>query len=650
VKNLGPQWTGISGFCSSFLFFFSLIVALTSPASASRPGPGSGGQLTVSPSAINFGSVPVGSTQSLAVTLANPGNSNVRISQATLSGTNFTVSGLSFPVTLSGGQSITCYLGFTPQSAGAASGSVTLAFTVAFKGHGGTSNYSSGTTVSVPLSGTGVSTGQLTPSAASLSFGNTTVGSSQTLAETLTNSGGASVTVSAIGATSGFSTSAVSLPVTLSPGQSVSFSTTFSPTSAGSSTGTLAITSTASNPALNVPLLGAGVAPGQLTTNPASLAFGNVLVGSSQTLPATLTNSGGTSVTISAVGATSSFSTSGLSLPATLNPGQSVSVTVAFSPTSASTTNGGLTVTSSASNPSLNLPLAGTGTTPGHLASSPTSLNFGNVPSGTSATLSETLTNSGGSSLTVSQLTSSAAAFSVSGIAPPFTLAAGQSVTFNVAFASAGTSATGSLGVTDSANSGVSVPLSGTSSLPGQLTLTPSVINFGSVVAGTTQSQTGTLSAGSTAVTISSAGVSTSQFSLSGLTLPVTISAGSSISYQLTFAPATSGSASANLTFVSNAANSPTVESLSGSATAPQHSVALGWNPSNSPNVVAYNVYRGTVSGGPYALLTPMNSSTADTDSTVQSGTTYYYVVTAVDSAGTESAYSNPTQAAIPSP
>jgi hypothetical protein len=650
VKNLGPQWTGISGFCSSFFFCFSFIIALTSPASAT-PGSGSGEHLTATPSSISFGSAPVGSIQSQVVTLTNPGSATVQITQATSAGPNFTVSGLNLPATLAGGQSITCNLAFTPQVFGALNGRVTLAFTVTYPGHGGTINYAY-YRVHVSLSGTGVgaSVGQLTPSATSLSFGNTTVGGSQTLVETLTNSGGASVTISAVGATSSFSTSAVSLPVTLGPGQSVSFSTTFSPTSAGSSTGTLAITSTASNPALNVSLSGAGVTAGQLTTSPASLAFSNVLVGSTQTLPETLTNSGGTSVTISAAGATSSFSTTGLSLPATLNPGQSVSFSVAFSPTSAATTSGSLTLTSNASNPSVNLPLSGTGTTPGHLASNPASLNFGSVPSGTTATLSETLTNSGGSSLTVSQLTSSAAAFSVSGIAPPFTLTAGQSVTFTVAFASAGTSTTGSLGVTDSANSGVSVPLSGTGTLPGQLTLTPSVINFGSIVAGTTQSQTGTLSAGSTAVTISSVGVSTSQFSLSGLTLPVTISAGSSISYQLTFAPATSGSATANVTFVSNAANSPTVESLSGSATAPQHSVALAWSASSSNDVVAYNIYRGTTSGGPYSLLTSMNSSTADTDSTVQSGTTYYYVVTAVDSAGAESAYSNPTQAAVPSP
>jgi hypothetical protein len=651
VKNLGPQWIGISRFRWLFFFYFSLVVALTSPALASKSGSGSSGQLTVSPSSINFGSVPVGATQTQAVTLTNPGSSKVRITQATPSGTNFAVSGLSYPVTLSGGQSLTCYLAFDPQSAGAASGSVSIAFSVETRWHGGNISYGSSTSVTVPLSGTGVNAGRLTAGPASLGFGSIPLGSSQTLAETLTNSGGASVTVSTIGATSGFSASGVTLPVTLSPGQSVSFSATFTPTSAGGVTGNLAITSNASNPALNVPLSGTGVTPGRLTASPASLGFGSVLVGSSQTLAETLTNSGGASVTISAAGATSSFSATGLSLPVTLNPGQSVSFTVAFLPTSAASISGGLTVTSNASNPSLNVPLAGTGTTPGQLAASPASLIFGSVPAGTSASLSETLTNSGGSSLTISQINASGTEFSFSGITPPLSLAAGQSVTFSVAFApTSGGSATGSLGITNSANSGLSVSLSGTGTLPGQLTVTPSSINFGSIVAGTTQSQTGTLSAGSTAVTVSSVGVSGSQFSVGGMLLPLTIAAGTSVSYQLTFAPTSSGSATANVTFVSNASNSPTVESLIGSATAPQYSVALVWSASSSNDVVGYNIYRGTVSGGPYARLTStMDTNTTGTDSTVQDGTTYYYVVTAVDSAGLESGYSSQSQAVIPS-
>jgi fibronectin type 3 domain-containing protein len=82
----------------------------------------------------------------------------------------------------------------------------------------------------------------------------------------------------------------------------------------------------------------------------------------------------------------------------------------------------------------------------------------------------------------------------------------------------------------------------------------------------------------------------------------------------------------------------------------PQHSVSLSWNASTSLNVVAYNIYRATVSGGSYGLQNSMNASTTYTDKTVQSGQTYYYVVTAVDSAGAESGYSNQVQAIIPTP
>jgi fibronectin type 3 domain-containing protein len=150
---------------------------------------------------------------------------------------------------------------------------------------------------------------------------------------------------------------------------------------------------------------------------------------------------------------------------------------------------------------------------------------------------------------------------------------------------------------------------------------------------------------------VSSLGVSGSQFSVSGITLPVTIAAGNSVSFQLTFAPQTSGTASANATFASNASNSPTVQALSGSGTVPQHSVSLGWNTSTSVGVVGYSIYRGTVSGGPYTRInSALDAMPFDTDSTVQGGQTYYYVVTAVDSAGAESSYSSQVQTVIPYP
>jgi hypothetical protein len=78
------------------------------------------------------------------------------------------------------------------------------------------------------------------------------------------------------------------------------------------------------------------------------------------------------------------------------------------------------------------------------------------------------------------------------------------------------------------------------------------------------------------------------------------------------------------------------------------HSATLSWTASTS-TVSGYNVYRGSVSGGPYTLVnTSLVTLLTFTDSAVQSGQTYFYVTTAVDGSGNESLYSNETTAAIP--
>jgi fibronectin type 3 domain-containing protein len=115
------------------------------------------------------------------------------------------------------------------------------------------------------------------------------------------------------------------------------------------------------------------------------------------------------------------------------------------------------------------------------------------------------------------------------------------------------------------------------------------------------------------------------------------------------FSPTTAGSVNGNISVASNATGSPATITLSGTGVAPvQHSVSLSWTASTS-TVSGYNVYRSTVSGGSYAKI---NSSLVAvlsyTDSTVQSGTTYYYVTTAVDSTGAESVFSNEASAPIP--
>ena len=79
---------------------------------------------------------------------------------------------------------------------------------------------------------------------------------------------------------------------------------------------------------------------------------------------------------------------------------------------------------------------------------------------------------------------------------------------------------------------------------------------------------------------------------------------------------------------------------------ATQHSVGLTWNPVSG--AAGYSVYRGTVSGGPYALLASAIATASFTDTTVVSGQTYYFVVTDSDLTGQESTYSNEVPAVVP--
>lgn len=120
----------------------------------------------------------------------------------------------------------------------------------------------------------------------------------------------------------------------------------------------------------------------------------------------------------------------------------------------------------------------------------------------------------------------------------------------------------------------------------------------------------------------------------------------------MTFAPLAAGSSPGSISFVSNASNSPTNQSFTGSGTqaAAQHSVTLTWTASTS-QVAGYNIYRGTQSGGPYSRLNPTAQADANyTDSTVLAGSTYFYVTTSVDANGAESANSNEATATIPTP
>ncbi len=505
-------------------------------------------------------------------------------------------------------------------------------------------------------------TGALSSAPSSISFGNVQNGTTQTQSDTLTNTGTTSLTVTQADVTgTGFSIGGLSMPMTLAAGQSTSFTVIFAPQSPGSASGTLTFTNSDTS-TLIVPLSGTGVAIGSLSGSPTSFSFGNLQLDTKLTQTETLTNTGGENLIVSQASVTGTgFSYSGLSLPLTLVPNQSTTFGVSFAPTSAGASNGILSITVSGSSTTLDMALSGAGVLPATLTATPASLTFSSVQVGQNQEQTETVKNTGGMNATISQASVSGKGFSISGISAPVTLTPGQSASFTVTFSpeSAG-NASGSVAIaSDASNPNLSVALSGSAITQSQGTLAASSVNVGSVTVGTSGTQTGTLTASGASVTVSSvalSGTNASEFSISGLSFPVTVTTSQPVTFKVTFTPGASGAASATASFASDASNTPSSANLTGSgAAAATHTVTLNWTASTTTGITSYNVYRITTGGTCGTTIpggTPVYGSTAGTvttftDTTVVNGTTYCYATTAVDANG-ESGYSDVTQAKIP--
>lgn len=130
----------------------------------------------------------------------------------------------------------------------------------------------------------------------------------------------------------------------------------------------------------------------------------------------------------------------------------------------------------------------------------------------------------------------------------------------------------------------------------------------------------------------------------------MSVAAGQSAQYTVTFTPPVAGNSAGSISFVSNASDASLKQSFNGAGTqtTSPHTVSLTWDPSTS-TVAGYNLYRGTQSGGPYSRMnSALLSGTSFDDSGVQSGRNYFYVSTAVDASNNESAFSNEATATIP--
>ncbi len=302
----------------------------------------------------------------------------------------------------------------------------------------------------------------------------------------------------------------------------------------------------------------------------------------------------------------------------------------------------------------------------------PSSVSFSaTVGDATSQTLK--ISNSGGGSLTVSQVIARGAGLSVSGFSGPKILTAGASISFNLELnpTAAGT-------VDGQVSIATSSPVSGTSlTVSGQivnaklaLSAGPAAVNFGTLTGGKSATQFVELqNTGNAEVTVSQIFVRGTGFSVAGASVPLKLAPSQSASVDVVFAPGAVGSYNGTLMVSSNASDSSISVALSGKdqssstsnppsnpSPAPPpppppgtaHWVGLTWDPTTS-SAFGYNVYRGSTSHGPFTRLNgSLVTEPSYTDVAVIAGDTYFYVTTAVNGAGEESAYSSAAEAVVP--
>ena len=582
--------------------------AVTSPQAVALTGTGqsTGPIINLNPTTLNFNNVSVGTTSpAMNVTLTNSGTGTLTITSIAVSPSPTYAETNNCPSSLTGSQSCTISVTFSPTQIGTVTGTVTVS-----------SSNASNSPQSVSLTGTG--TGPIaTLSASSLNFGTVVVGTtSPPQMVTLTNTGNAALTISSIKLAGSAYPVTNNCTASLAPGGSCTFTITFKPKSAGTLTGTVTITDNASNSPQVISMTGQGT---EVSFSPTSLNFGTIAVGSSsapQTITLTNTNTkNGLSITsIGLTGAnTNDFSetnTCGSSVPA----GGSCTITATFTPLADGALSASVSVTDNGGGSPQTVPLAGTGSgTAPVITVSPTSLNFGNVVVGTtSPAQTVTLTNSGNGALSITSIVPGTNYGQTNTCGS--SLGAGLNCTVSVTF-TPGASGTlnGTLTITDNANnSPQTVSLTGVGTQP-VVSLSPTSLNFASVPVGTTSAaQTVTLTnTGNATLNITSITPSASYGETN--TCGSSVLAGGNCAISVTFTPSGSGTITGTLSVTDNAPGSPQTVSLTGiGTTAP----AVQLLPAS---LTFSNVSVGTTSAAQTATLTNTGNATLTITSIVAS-------------------------------
>lgn len=442
--------------------------------------------LSAAPQTHGFGTVSLGASQTVVVTLSNPGDAALTISSLAFAGTNAADFALqnapATPLTLAAGGQTPITVVFAPQGIGARSGRLDL-----------TSNAYPAGTVSVTFSGNAEGpVSSVSPT--SLNFGTVNVNATSTRTFNVVNSGTAPLTVTGItfgsGAAMDFTTTTPT-PFTVAAGSLTTVTLQFKPTAVGSRSATAVVsTSDPINPTRSVALSGSGMAP-NVVVSPMNLSFGQVRVGQPQSLSISLQNTGTGPLTVSGIMFSGTdaqrFSTANVGTPFTIQPGTSAATfQVVFTPTSVGSALATLAIASDdPDSPNIQIPLSGEGIAPG-ISVSTSTLNFGGqLVNRTSAPRTFEISNTGSAPLQVFALSltgTAAQAYQVQSPVAPVTVPAGgkQAVSVVVTAAQMGEQTARLIIQSDASSTSAHVDLTalGVSEL---FTVSPSVVDFGTV-------------------------------------------------------------------------------------------------------------------------------------------------------------------------
>jgi len=402
-------------------------------------------EIDVTPMALDYGDVFIGSSSSFSVTIANIGNADLDVTSIGLgagSSLDFEVTSGLTSIVLVPGANTTVQVTYSPSEEDADSGTLVIDSDDADEPVVTVSLFGNGVPVPVP---------EIDVNPMSLDYGDVFTGSSSSLSVTITNIGTADLDVTnialGVGTSADFAIAPGPASIVLVPGANVTVEVTYSPSDVDADSGTLVIDSNDTDePVVTVSLIGNGVPVpvAEIDVSPMSLDYGDVFIGSSSSLSVTIANIGSADldVTSIALGAGTSGDFAITSGPASIvvAPGANTTVEVAYSPSDYGADSGTLVIESDdADEPEVTVSLSGNGVPapPPDIDVSPMSLEYGDVFIGSSSSLSVTITNTGTADLEVTDIalgTGTNADFAITSGPASVVVAPGANVTVEVTY------------------------------------------------------------------------------------------------------------------------------------------------------------------------------------------------------------------------